>query len=91
MSTNINISNDLNNYLKSSSSSISGHGSNGWFGGDKKGLFNYQLLRNKDGDTDSISGDATSNNGWFSNPFGPKEPQPKSCLPTLVGILHHII
>lgn len=104
MSTSINLSNDLNDYLKSSGSSISGQpGSsgflNGWFSGnskgssDAKGWFSYQPLRTSpDEDTSSVNSGSANGAGrsgggsWLRNPFGPKEPEPQGCLPSLVCI-----
>lgn len=91
MSTSVNLSYDLNNYLKSSGSSINNPAPTNksikdWFTGngsdDKKW---YQPLRTSPSD-DDLSTNNTSNgtSRWFQNPFKSSQPEPKGWFPSLV-------
>lgn len=98
MSTNVNLSYDLNNYLKSSGSSINNQTQinksliKDWFTGngndDKKW---YQPLRTSPSDDDlSTNTNINTSNGtgsrWFQNPFKSSQPEPKGWFPSLVII-----
>lgn len=121
MSTSINLSNDLNDYLKKSGSTIGsssaasssaaaggdGFLNTGWFsgpstssnlggggggGGTSSGSrqwFAYKPLSTKDDDKEGLisgtsdEGPRAAKSSWF-NVFGPREPEPKGWLPSLV-------
>lgn len=63
MSTSINISNDLNNYLKSSGSSINGNGSGGQSSSNGGNFMNGWFSGSNSGSSKPSGGD---NKSWFS-------------------------
>ncbi|KAI2798802.1 hypothetical protein BLOT_010783 [Blomia tropicalis] len=94
MTTSINLSNDLNDYLKNSNSSVNGGQPstngflNGWFNGTNSKTFSYQPLRTVGSENELARTDGSINNNqtrssWFKNPFSAKEPEPEGWLPSL--------